>query len=119
MSRHFKTEFPKGSSVTWDDVYRFTGNNFIGRRTYKPIMDAHKDAGLCLVELAEELPEYIPANQWAFCSRYNMTALQFNATVKVIAEELASQTNHDVDYWIFCCNNCWKLLEGAFKHDLS
>lgn len=109
---------PPNSGITWDDVYRFTGNNFIGRKVYQPYINRHHDPGLCLNELVRLVDNYIPANIYTACFKYGMTEKQYYAAVDLAAKDIAKQRNRKdepVEYWTFVINNCWKVLEALIE----
>lgn len=124
--------FPVGSSITFDDVYRFCGNNYIGRREYQPYIDANNDAGTCLVGLVTDFSledRYIPANLYIACQKYGLKYPEYNATVELMAKDIAAKQRNGfssegdaIIFWTFCINNSFELFNLIFEetdNDLS
>ena len=113
----FIEKFPPNTAITWADVWRFTGNNVIPKKTRERYMRQHWDAGRCLYSMAQDLHgNYFPANYYTIVTKYNMTEPQYYAIVETLAQEAYERRklvrdDESLDYWRFCFNNCLKLLE--------
>jgi len=119
-------EFPAGTGFTFDDVYRFCGNNCIGRNTYQSYVNQYRDAGRCLNALHELLlaegEEPISANQFLVCSKYGLTLPEYLAVTEVLARTAMDREGKrdkdeaaDLSYWKFVVSNCFGLFEELFE----
>ena len=114
--------FPKGTAITWNDVYAFCGNNVVGRKTRERFARQYPDAGQCLWAIADSLHgPYFPANYYWAVTEYDMTEDQYHAAVRAAAEEIYEQRklhkDETLEYWIFAINNCRVLLERILERD--
>ena len=111
---------PWRSAFTWDDVYRFTSNNFIGRKIYQPYLNEYDDAGKCIGALADRIGDYFPANYWKIVTEYGLTESEYYAAVDAIVNDIMEQRPNAIDdepreYWTFIINNCYRVAKEAFK----
>ena len=118
---------PQNSAITWDDVYRFTGANCIGRNSADHIIGDEWNAGVALGLLADYLGDgnFIPANQFTACFEYGLTDQQYHTIAETIARSIYDQRNmyddEPYEYWLFVINNCYAVFKECVKngHDLS
>ena len=118
---------PRNSAITWDDVYRFTGSNNIGRNSANHIIGDEWNAGMALAKLADYLGDgnFIPANEFTACFEYGLTYNQYHAIAETIAKSIYAQRNlpdeEPYEYWLFIVNNCYGVFKECVKngHDLS
>lgn len=119
MNESFERMIPLRSAFSWDDFYRFATNNNIGRKIYQPFINDHHDAGRALGALADSMGgEYFPANYWKICYNYGLTQEQYFSAVDAIAQDLTNQRNSESEpykYWEFVVNNCYLVMDAAFK----
>lgn len=118
---------PCNTAITWNDVYRFSGNNFIGRKTRERFMAAHPDPGRCLADMADFVCDsvgggYIPANKYIAFSEHDLAPENFDTVVGAVAKDVADQRNKEnepYEYWKFIFDNSLSALEVCFKDGVS
>lgn len=118
----FVKMIPPHSAITWDDFYRFCGNNFIGRKKREAIMrEWPYDAGKALADLADEIGQnYIPANIYAVWSEFDIPPEVYRAFVAETAEEMTKYRNtpsEPYEYWKFAYDNCFSLICSALNYE--
>ena len=115
----FEELVPFGSAITWNDVYRFAGNNFIGSKRRRVFEAEHADAGKCLAAMADEIgPGYIPSNQWIALSEHHLEPESFRLAVDAAAKSVNDQRarkNESFEYWQFVFNNCWAVFKEVLN----
>ena len=110
---------PLRSAFTWDDFYRFTTNNSIGRKIYQPYLNEYQDAGKCIGALADRIGNYCPGNYWRIMYEYNLTDPEYYAAVEAIVDDIMAQRPNMADeepreYWEFIIHNCYRVAKEAF-----
>ena len=117
-------DFPAATAITFDDVFRFCGNNCIGRHIYQPFIDEHNDAGRCLVAIMEGvgLDDYVPGNLYIACQKYGMKYPEYRAAVDLLSKTLAEKrpngfenSEDAIAFWKFCINNSFELFDSLFE----
>lgn len=120
----YKSMIPNGTAITWDDVYRFSGNNFIGRKARERFMKENDDAGKCLAAMVDFVGErYIPANKYIALSKHDIAPEAFETISSTLADEMATRRHREGEpreYWKFVFDNSIKALEEYIgNNDLS
>ena len=114
----FESLVPPKSAITWNDVSRLAGNNYMGRKERERFTSKYSDAGKCLGAMVDYLgPGYIPANKYIALSEARVDPEIFDEAVALAAKSVMDQrvlNKESFEYWQFVFNNCW----GVFKEVL-
>lgn len=115
----FESLVPPKSAITWNDVSRLAGNNYMGRKERERFTKKYSDAGKCLGAMVDYLGSgYIPANKYIALSEAGIEPEIFDEVVALAAKSVMDQRarkNESFEYWQFVFNNCW----GVFEEVLS
>lgn len=116
----FREMIPPHTAITWNDFYRFCGNNFIGRKKREAVMRAWpKDAGKALATMVDEIgKDYVPANMYIIWSEFDIPPESYRPYVAEVAKAVTEQRNtpkEPYDYWKFVYDNCYTLLKDVIN----